>query len=95
VNSGLAQAGGRAEESPLNELVLTLPGDALVNVRIPPAEMGRELRRRLAAALFCDGIVGGAAACRLAGMGKAQFQTLARRARDEPAAGHIRLPGRT
>ncbi len=58
----------------MNDLVLTLPGDALVNLRIPPAEMERELRRRLAAALFCDGIVGGAAACRLAGMGKAEFQ---------------------
>lgn len=58
----------------MDDLVLTLPGDALANVRIPPAEMERELRRRLAAALFSDGIVGGAAACRLAGMGKAEFQ---------------------
>ena len=58
----------------MNDFVLTLPGDALANVRIPPADMERELRRRLAAALFSDGIVGGAAACRLAGMGKAEFQ---------------------
>jgi len=58
----------------MNDLVLTLPGDALATARIPPAEMERELRRRLAAALFCDGIVGGAAACRLAGMEKAEFQ---------------------
>ena len=55
-------------------MILTLPGDALANARIPPAEMERELRRRLAAALFSDGIVGGAAACRLAGMDKAEFQ---------------------
>ena len=58
----------------MNDLVLTLPGEALANVRIPPAELERELRRRLAAALFSDGIVGGAAACRLAGMDKAEFQ---------------------
>lgn len=58
----------------MNDLVLTLPGEALVNARIPPAELERELRRRLAAALFSDGIVGGAAACRLAGMDKAGFQ---------------------
>jgi predicted HTH domain antitoxin len=33
-----------------------------------------ELRRRLAAALFSDGILSGAAACRMAGMEKAEFQ---------------------
>jgi predicted HTH domain antitoxin len=58
----------------MNDLVLTLPGDALATARIPPAEMERELRRRLAAALFSDGIVGGGAACRLAAMEKAEFQ---------------------
>lgn len=58
----------------MNDLVLTLPGDALANIRIPPAEMEKELRRRLAAALFGDGIVSGAAACLLADMGKAEFQ---------------------
>lgn len=58
----------------MNDFVLTLPGDALASARIPPGEMERELRRRLAAALFADGIVGGAAACRLADMEKAEFQ---------------------
>jgi predicted HTH domain antitoxin len=58
----------------MNDLVLTLPGEALAHARIPPADMERELLRRLAAALFSDGILGGAAACRLAGMGKAEFQ---------------------
>ena len=58
----------------MNDLVLTLPGDALANARIPRSEMERELRRRLAAALFSDGIIGGAAACRLADMEKAGFQ---------------------
>lgn len=58
----------------MNDVVLTLPGEALAAARIPPAELERELRRRLAAALFSDGIIGGAAACRLAAMEKAEFQ---------------------
>ena len=58
----------------MDDLVLTLPGEALASARIPPAELEREIRRRLAAALFSDGIVGGAAACRLADMQKAEFQ---------------------
>lgn len=58
----------------MKDLVLTLSGEALAGVRIPPAEMERELRRRLAAALFHEGVVGGAAACRLAKMEKAEFQ---------------------
>jgi len=58
----------------MKDLVMKLPGDALASAKIPPAELERELRRRLAAALFSDGIVGGAAACRLADMSKAEFQ---------------------
>lgn len=72
--SGLAPAASRTYCAHVNDLVLTLPGDALANARIPRSEMERELRRRLAAALFSDGIVGGAAACQLAGMEKAEFQ---------------------
>ena len=60
----------------MDDLVLILPGDALANARIPPSELERELRRRLAAALFSDGIIGGAAACRLASMEKSEFQHL-------------------
>ena len=74
LKSGLAEAWGLAYARLMNDLVLTLPGEALAHARIPPADMERELRRRLAAALFSDGIVGGAAACRLAGMDKAEFQ---------------------
>ncbi len=58
----------------MKDLVLTLPGEALASAKIPPAELERELRRRLASALFSDGIVGGAAACRLADMSKTEFQ---------------------
>lgn len=58
----------------MQDITLTLPADSLIGVRIPPRELQTELRRRLAAALFSDGILSGAAACRMAGMGKAEFQ---------------------
>jgi predicted HTH domain antitoxin len=58
----------------MKDIVLTLSGDALAEAKIAPAEMEVELVRRLAAALFRDGILSGAAACRLAGLSKAEFQ---------------------
>lgn len=58
----------------MQAVTLTLPADSLIGVRIPPHELERELRSRLAAALFSDGILAGAAACRMAGMSKAEFQ---------------------
>jgi predicted HTH domain antitoxin len=60
----------------MQAVTLTLPGDSLIGVRIPPHELERELRFRLAAALYSDGILSGAAACRMAGVGKAEFQHL-------------------
>jgi predicted HTH domain antitoxin len=62
--------------SPMETLTLTLPAESLIGVRIPPRELHAELRRRLATALFADGILSGASACRMAGMGKAEFQHL-------------------
>ena len=58
----------------MEDVTLTLPAESLIGIRIPPRELQQELRRRLAAALFSDGILSGAAACRMAGMGKAEFQ---------------------
>jgi predicted HTH domain antitoxin len=58
----------------MQSVTLTLPAESLLGVRIPPRELQQELRRRLAAALFSDGILAGASACRMAGMGKAEFQ---------------------
>ena len=58
----------------MQDVTLTLPAESLIGVRIPPRELEPELRRRLAAALFSDGILSGASACRMAGMGKAEFQ---------------------
>jgi predicted HTH domain antitoxin len=58
----------------MKDVVLTLPAEALASAKIPPAELERELRRRLASALFSDGIIGGRDACKLAGMEKSEFQ---------------------
>lgn len=58
----------------MQAMTLTLPAESLIGVRIPPRDLEQELRRRLAAALFSDGILSGASACRMAGMGKAEFQ---------------------
>lgn len=60
----------------MQDVLLTLPAASLVGVRIPPRELHNELRRRLASALFSDGILSGAAACRMAGLSKAQFHYL-------------------
>ncbi|WP_395749398.1 UPF0175 family protein [Prosthecobacter sp.] len=60
----------------MQAVTLTLPAESLVGVRIPPRELERELRCRLATALFSDGILSGAAACRMAGLSKVEFQHL-------------------
>lgn len=60
----------------MQDVTLRLPGDSLVGVKIPPKELEGELRRRLAAALFPDGILSNSAACRMAGLEKTEFQYL-------------------
>jgi predicted HTH domain antitoxin len=55
-------------------LTLTLPAESLVGVRIPPRDLHNELRRRLAAGLYADGILSGASDCCMASVGKAEFQ---------------------
>lgn len=60
----------------MQAVTLTLSAESLVGVRIPPRDLERELRCRLATALFSDGILSGAAACRMTGLGKAEFQHL-------------------
>ena len=53
---------------------MRLPGESLIGVKIPPKELEAELCRRLAAALYSDGILSNAAACRMAGLEKTEFQ---------------------
>ena len=71
----------------MQDVILKLPGESLIGARIPPLEIETELRRRLAAALFSDGIISGAAACRMAGLDKAEFQfMLGERGHRQPLA---------
>lgn len=61
----------------MEDVILTIPGDSLADAKLPPREIQRELQLRLALALYSDGILSGAAACRMAGVGKVEFQYLA------------------
>jgi predicted HTH domain antitoxin len=58
----------------MSGLLLEIPEEVLASAKIPRARLEAELRRRLAGALFTDGVIGGAAACKLAGLEKAEFQ---------------------
>ena len=60
----------------MNDLTITLPGRALAGARMPRKGMEVALRRRLAMALYSDGILSGAAACTMAGVSKIEFQFL-------------------
>jgi predicted HTH domain antitoxin len=55
-------------------MLLEIPGEVVASAKIPRPLLEAELRRRLAAALFADGVIGGAAACKLAQLNKAEFQ---------------------
>lgn len=55
-------------------MLLETPEEVLASARIPRPQLESELRRRLAAALYADGVIGGSAACKLAGLEKAEFQ---------------------
>ncbi len=55
-------------------MMLEIPEEVLSSAKIPRAQMESELRRRLAATLYAEAVIGGAAACKLAGLGKAEFQ---------------------
>ena len=55
-------------------MMLDIPEEVLASAKIPRAQLESELRRRLAAALYTEAVIGGAAACKLAGLGKAEFQ---------------------
>ena len=58
----------------MEPVILEIPDEVAAAAKIPRAQLREELLRRLAAALYSDGVIGGAAACRLAGLGKAEFQ---------------------
>ena len=58
----------------MKAMLLEIPAEVVASAKLPRAQLEAELRRRLAAALFADGVIGGAAACKLAQLDKAEFQ---------------------
>jgi len=58
----------------MEAMLLEIPAEVLASAKIPRTQLDVELRRRLAAALYADGVVGSYAACKLAGLEKAEFQ---------------------
>jgi predicted HTH domain antitoxin len=60
----------------MNDLTITVPGAVLAGAKLPRKGMEAALRRRLAMALFSDGILSGSSACQMAGVSKAEFQFL-------------------
>ena len=58
----------------MKAVLLEIPAEILASAKIPRSQLDIELRRRLAAALYADGVVGNFAACKLAGLEKAEFQ---------------------
>jgi len=58
----------------MNHMILEIPEEVVSSAKIPRPQLESELKRRLAAALYADGVIGGGSACKLAGMGKAEFQ---------------------
>ena len=74
VKSVLAEAWWKSYHPPMKSLLLEIPEEVLASAKIPRAQLETELRRRLAGTLYADGVIGGAAACKLAGLEKAEFQ---------------------
>jgi len=58
----------------MNDISLTIPGDALAMAKIPRHRLESELKKQLAVQLYREGLISGAGACRIAGLGKAEFQ---------------------
>ena len=60
----------------MNDVSVTIPGEALAAVKIPRHRLEAELRKQLAIQLYREGLISGAGACRIAGVAKAEFQYL-------------------
>ena len=72
--SVLAEARAGIYVPPMKSMLLEIPEEVLASAKIPRAQLETELRCRLAGTLFADGVIGGAAACKLAKLEKAEFQ---------------------
>lgn len=58
----------------MGETILEIPGQVSASSTIPLPQLEMELRRRLVAEMYGDELVGGSAACMLAGLEKSEFQ---------------------
>lgn len=60
----------------MDDICLTIPGAALAAAKIPRQRLEWELKKELALQLYREGLISGAGACQVAGLGKAEFQYL-------------------
>ncbi len=60
----------------MNDVMVSIPGEVLANVKIPRQNLDAELKKHLALQLYREGLVAGAGACRIAGVSKVEFQYL-------------------
>ena len=60
----------------MNDILMQIPGEALASAKIPRSQLDAELKKQLALQLYRVGMVSGAGACRIAGVGKLEFQHL-------------------
>jgi predicted HTH domain antitoxin len=60
----------------MTQIVLEVPRDVLEAMKLPPAEVEREMRRELAVALYERGVLGIGKARELAGMTRWEFEDL-------------------
>lgn len=60
----------------MQNILVTIPGDALAGMKVPPERLEAELKKQLALQLYRERLVSGAGACRIAAVTKAEFQTL-------------------
>ena len=60
----------------MNDILVQIPGEVLASAKIPRSQWDAELKKQLALQLYRVGMVSGAGACRIAGVGKLEFQYL-------------------
>lgn len=60
----------------MKDVLVSIPGEALANVKIARQDLDSELKKHLALQLYRSSLVSGAGACRIAGVSKAEFQYL-------------------
>ncbi|MCD4843081.1 MAG: UPF0175 family protein [Methanosarcinales archaeon] len=62
----------------MSTLILKIPDDIVDAIRLPPAEVDRELHKELGLALYQRGVLSSGKACALAGITRWEFEELMR-----------------